>query len=55
MENTLKALKNFNNKNQLYQATMMYITSQLISNQEKSELREAFFMIDSSKDGQISR
>ncbi len=55
LENSLANLKKFNKKNQLYMASLTFITSQLVSNQEVKELREAFLQIDSSKDGQITR
>lgn len=46
LENSLKNLKKFNMKNQLYMASLTFITSQLVSGDELKELREAFQQID---------
>ena len=50
----LQSLASFNTSSKLQQATLSYIASNLTSNQEISELKNAFVILDSNGDGHLS-
>ena len=51
----LSDLKNFHTKQKLQQAALMYIVTQLISDEEKEKLRKTFLLLDTDLDGRVSR
>ena len=54
-EKVLLSLKNFNAKSKLQKAAMMFIATQLMSKQERDQLRGVFVALDKNGDGKLTR